>query len=347
MADVNMKDKMSKGIQSEIDRQNKNQGKKTIGEYNEAPGGGTPAKGGGRGAMKGDFEVVNSKEEADKIREQDPNAKIRYNQPRAEDGTFAHNSANGKPLSTKYSRGKHEPVFLNGVDLTFIKKGSTFQYKNEQGNLERIISSIDMTKDDLISACSVYFKHEGGFLGVIGTAVTKKGAQSKVEKTGVTGKTGDKDVSKMSANTQNDLAAAALNKDQASLDEQTKIRKGPQPPSGGAVAKPNTPPSSSAVNPQQATAGAGANANSNQTQQPVTSGTSASQTPTSQTTQNPGGNNVNLSSLQNVAQDMLKQYLASKNNGNNGGNAQNVNKGISQQGKTNLMNKWLKKNPQQ
>lgn len=219
------KDKMSEAIKSEINKQRSEQGQKGIGEYNEAPGGGTPVKGGGRGAMNGDFEVVNSKEEADKIRKEDPDAVIRYNQPRNEDGTFGHNSANGKPLSTKNSRGKHEPAFLNNVDLTFIKKGATFQYKNEAGKLERVISSIDMTADELKAACSVYFKTEGGFLGVIGTAVTKKGSPNKVEKTGVTGKTGEKDTSEFAQSTQGALDAAAKKKDQAALDEQTNVRE--------------------------------------------------------------------------------------------------------------------------
>lgn len=213
------KDKMSEAIKSEINKQRSEQGQKGIGEYNEAPGGGTPVKGGGRGAMNGDFEVVNSKEEADKIRKEDPDAVIRYNQPRNDDGTFGHNSANGKPLSTKYSRGKKAPAFLNNVDLTFIKKGSTFQYKNEVGKLERVISSIDMTADELKAACTVYFKTEGGFLGVIGTAVTKKGSPNKVEKTGVTGKTGEKDTSEFAQSTQGALDAAAKKKDQAVLDK--------------------------------------------------------------------------------------------------------------------------------
>ena len=135
MADTQKKDKMSEGIKAEINKQRHEQGQKGIGEYGEAAGGGTPAKPGqrGRGSMGGDFEVVNSKKEADEIRKDDPDAIIRYNQPRDENGQFTYNSANGKGLSTKNSRGHTKPPFLAGVDLTFIKKGSTFKYTNENG----------------------------------------------------------------------------------------------------------------------------------------------------------------------------------------------------------------------
>jgi hypothetical protein len=175
-------DRMSEGIISEVNKQRHEQGQKAIGEYDEAPGGGTPGKKGGRGSMGGNFEVVNSKEEAEEIKREDPDAVIRYNQPRDENGQFTYNSANGKGISTKNSRG-HTPLpFLAGVDLTFIKKGSTFKYTNENGNTVRVISSIDMTAEELVAACTVYFKTEGGFLGVIGTSVTKKGRSSNVEK---------------------------------------------------------------------------------------------------------------------------------------------------------------------
>ena len=215
------KDKMSEGIKSEINKQRKDQGQKGIGEYTEAPGGGTPASGGGRGAMKGQFEVVNSKEEADAIREKNPNAKIRYNQPRNEDGQFTYNSANGKGLSTETSRGHTKPPFLTGVDLTFIKKGSTFQFQ-EGENFKRIISTIDLSAEELVNSCKVYFETEGGFLGVIGTAITKKGSKSKIEKTGAVGKTGEIDLSTKSQTTQKEAEEAASKKDVAGLEAQKK-----------------------------------------------------------------------------------------------------------------------------
>lgn len=331
------KDKMSEGIKSEINKQRKEQGQKGIGEYTEAPGGGTPKQdGGGRGAMKGQFEVVDSKEEADAIRAKNPNAKIRYNQPRNEDGQFTYNSANAKPLSTKNSRGYTDLPFLAGVDLTFITKGSTFQYENEKGQLSRIISSIDMTADELATACRVYFKHEGGFLGVVGTAITKKGSTSKVEKTGATGKTGEVDLSKKSQNTQDAVNAASQNKDVAGLQAEDVARKAAfakhlqkQQNKQAQTSQPVRP--SQPTQPRQ-TVGAGASASQPaQTNQPV-------QQPTQQSQPAPQTNKVNFSTLQNSAQNMLNQYLASKN-----GNAGKVNQGVSSQGKQNLMNKWLKK----
>lgn len=221
MADTQKKDKMSEGMKAEINKQRHEQGQKGIGEYGEAAGGGTPAKPGqrGRGSMGGDFEVVNSKKEADEIRKDDPDAIIRYNQPRDENGQFTYNSANGKGLSTKNSRGHTKPPFLAGVDLTFIKKGSTFKYTNENGDMVRIISSIDMTANELVAACTVYFETEGGFLGVIGTAVTKKGSPSKVEKTGEIGKTGETDLTAKAQSTQDAIEAAAKMKDQNALNE--------------------------------------------------------------------------------------------------------------------------------
>lgn len=213
------KDKMSEAIKSEINKQRSEQGQKGIGEYTENVGGGTPGEKGGRGSMGGNFLVFDSPENPEAIKAKKAGKVVRYEQPRNDDGTFGHNSANGKPLSTKYSRGKYEPAFLNNVDLTFIKKGATFQYENETGKLERVISSIDMTADELKAACSVYFKTEGGFLGVIGTAVTKKGSPNKVEKTGVTGKTGEKDTTGFAKSTQGALDAAAKKKDQAVLDK--------------------------------------------------------------------------------------------------------------------------------
>ena len=238
-------DRMSEAIVSEVTKQRHEQGQKSFGEYEEAPGGGTPGKKGGRGSMGGDFEVVNSKEEAEAIKREDPDAVIRYNQPRDENGQFTYNSANGKGISTKNSRG-HTPVpFLAGVDLTFIKKGSTFQYeeveikrdkdgnpiKDEKGNevteerLVRVISSIDMTADELATACRKYFEHAGGFLGVIKTAVTKKGSPSKIEQTGVTGKTGEIDLPSKALSTQQAVATAGRRKNTAGLQEEAAARK--------------------------------------------------------------------------------------------------------------------------
>lgn len=333
------KDKISESIKSEINKQRHDQGEQGIGEYSEAPGGGTPASGGGRGAMKGQFEVVNSKEEAEAIKEKNPNAKIRYNQPRDENGQFTYNSANGKGISTKHSRGYTKPPFLAGVDLTFIKKGSTFQYKDENGKLTRVISSIDMTADELVNACKVYFETEGGFLGVIGTGITKKGSPSKVEKTGVEGKTGETDLTTKSQNTQNAVNQAAQNKDTVGLVKQDAISKANKAKNqfiknlNKVGSGTGTGTNTGSTNGTKVGAGVGVGANVNT--QPTQTNTQNVGTNTQKPQQN---NTVNLSSLQNSMQNMMQQYLSSKK-----GDSNKVNQGVSQQGKQNLMNKWLNK----
>lgn len=211
-----IEDKASKGVLSEIERQKEEKGStsRSVGEYKEAPGGGTPAAGGGRGAMHKDFRVVDSKEEADKIRQKEPNAKIRYNQPRTDDGQFTYNSANAKPLSTEKSRGYTKPPFLHGVDLTFMEEGAVFKLSDP--NLTRIISSITLTADQLIDACKVYLKNEKGFAGLVGGAITKKGRTSQVEKVDQEGKVNKVDTSQLAQSTQQDLAKSAAS-----------VRKGP------------------------------------------------------------------------------------------------------------------------
>ena len=214
------KDKMSEGMKAEINKQRHEQKQKGIGEYEENTGGGTPGTG-GRGGMHKNFVVAEDPEDPIAIEAKEKGQKVRYKQPRDENGQFTYNSANAKGLSTKTSRGHTKPPFLAGVDLTFIKKGSTFQYE-ENGDTTRIISSIDMTAEELVNSCKVYFKHEGGFLGVIGTAVTKKGSPSKIEKTGVLGKTGEVDLGAKAQSTQNAVNAASQNKDVAGLEAQKK-----------------------------------------------------------------------------------------------------------------------------
>lgn len=218
MADTQKKDKMSEGIKAEINKQRTEQGQKGIGEYEEAPGGGSPGTG-GRGGMHKNFVVADSPDDQIAIEAKEKGQKVRYNQPRDDNGQFTYNSANSKGLSTETSRGHTKPPFLAGVDLTFIKKGSTFQYKEDE-DTKRIISSIDMTAEELVNACKVYFETEGGFLGVIGTAVTKKGSPSKVEKTGVTGKTGEIDLSTKAQSTQEAIDEASKKKDVAGLNAQ-------------------------------------------------------------------------------------------------------------------------------
>lgn len=202
-----------------------------IGTYQEAPGGGTPVKGGGRGAMDKNFKVVDSKEEADKIRETDPNAKIRYNQPRDENGQFTYNSSNAKELVTGPSRGYTIPPFLRGVNIKFAEVGSKIRTK-EDGKLKTLLSTVNMSKEALIMACREYVKEEGGFLGMgKDTTIEKKGRASKAEKaTKGTGFVEDKegnrenfDFNKSSASTQQEAAKAQENYKESSAGKYDNV----------------------------------------------------------------------------------------------------------------------------
>lgn len=171
--------------------------RKKFGEYTEATGGGTPIP---KGKTKEDMEGKPGFH--------------RVSQPRDEDGKFTYNSANGKELEYGPSRGTTVPPFLRGVVLTCIEKGTTM--KTEE--LERILSAIDMSVDQIIENCKHYLEDEKGFAGLIGGFITKKGRESKSEKDNV-GITGKKDLSKAGETTKNSLAQAKAEYDKA---EQSK-----------------------------------------------------------------------------------------------------------------------------
>lgn len=203
-----------------------------IGTYQEAPGGGTPVSGGGRGAMKGNFKVVNSKAEADKIRETNPDAKIRYNQPRDEDGQFTYNSSNAKELVTGPSRGHTIPPFLRGVNIKFAEVGSKIRTK-EDGKLKTLLSTVNMSKEALIMACKEYVKEEEGFLGMNkGTTIEKKGRASKAEKATkgtnfVVDKEGNRenfDFGKSATSTQKELADAQKEHEESSASKYAGLK---------------------------------------------------------------------------------------------------------------------------
>ena len=255
MAEIKKTDSMSEGLKAEINKQRKEQGQKGIGEYAENAGGGTPGTG-KRGGMHSDhtsnpetrnFLVFDSPDDPLAQEAKDEGIAVRYDQPRKENGQFTYNSANAKGLSTKTSRGYTDPPFLEGVNLTFITKGSTFKYekeineyeKDENGNVvadekgnpvhktktKRVISTIDMTSQQLVNSCKVYFKTEGGFLGVIGTGITKKGRQSKQEEQAELGKTGETDLSTKSQSTQQEAQQAEQNKKTSDLEKQKAISR--------------------------------------------------------------------------------------------------------------------------
>lgn len=225
MADIQKKDKMSEGIKAEINKQRHDQGQKGIGEYDEDVGGGTPGKKGGRGSMGKNFLVFDDPDDPEAIKAKKAGKTVRYTQPRDENGQFTYNSANGKGLSTQNSRGHTDPPFLAGVDLTFINKGNVLKYEREDGETRRVVSTINMTGQELVNACKVYFKTEGGFLGVIGTGITKKGAESKTEKQTKEGLAGQTDLSTKSQSTQQEAQQAEQNKKTQDLAKQKAISR--------------------------------------------------------------------------------------------------------------------------
>lgn len=175
---------------------------KKIGTYKESTGGGDPLHKGEK------FKVANSTEEAEKMREADPNTKVRVNQPRNDDGTFGYNSQNARKLKYGPSRGTTVPDFLKGVDLTFLEKGTVMRMEGENG-IKSVISTISMSKEQLIENCKHYIESTQGFAGLHeGMTVDKKGRPSKAEKDmkGVGIVPGKKvDISKLAEKTQQSI----------------------------------------------------------------------------------------------------------------------------------------------
>ena len=214
-----IEDKASASVVAEINRQRKAKGLSPveIGANAENAGGGTPASGGGRGSMHTDGDSSNQDSrdflvfdnpDSEGVKEaKEAGIAVRYEQPRKANGEFDYNASNAKKLSTKKSRGKRTPEWLRGVDLTFFTEGSEF--KTELG---RTLASTTYTADELVEACKVYLDDERGFAGLVGTAIAKKGRESKTSKDVEQGKSGNVDTSKLSQNTQNELAKAAANK---------------------------------------------------------------------------------------------------------------------------------------
>lgn len=149
---------------------------KQIGTYKESTGGGDPVEKGEK------FKVADTPEEAEKMREEDPDAKVRVNQPRNPDGTFGYNSQNARGLKYGPSRGTTVPHFLRGVDLLFLEKGTRMVMDGPDG-IKVYISKIEMTKEQLIENCKHYIKSTKGFAGLHeGMMDAKRGRRSQDEK---------------------------------------------------------------------------------------------------------------------------------------------------------------------
>lgn len=137
-----------------------------LGTFKEAPGGGTPLKGGQKAPSK---EWV---------------AEHRVMQPRDEDGKFTYNSANLKDLKFQPSRGKTIPPFLRGVRLTFAKK-KVGKYTVSGGNVYNV--DINMTPEEFLESMQQYYNNdEKGFKGMQtaaeGKYSKKRGRRSQYEK---------------------------------------------------------------------------------------------------------------------------------------------------------------------
>lgn len=203
---------LSRGIIAEsnkqIDKENEERKakglkeRKKFGEYTESTGGGTPIP---KGKTKEDMEGKPGFH--------------RVSQPRDDEGKFTYNAANGKGLKYGPSRGETIPPFLRGVVLTCIEEGTTMKTEN----MERILSTLNMTAEQIFENCKHYLESEEGFAGLIGGFVRKKGRESKAEK-GNVGITGKQDLSKAGETTKNSLAQA-----KAEYDKAEKSKRAPEP----------------------------------------------------------------------------------------------------------------------
>lgn len=121
-------------------------GGKQIGEYQESTGGGTPMEKG----EKIDY-VADNPEEAETYKKDNPDAIVRVQQPRNDNGQFTYNSANRRRLKYGPSRGKTVPPFLLGAKLTFAKKSGKGAFVAADGKKYSLPDNIK-SEDDFIEA---------------------------------------------------------------------------------------------------------------------------------------------------------------------------------------------------
>lgn len=148
---------------------------KKIGSYEEYAGGGTPM-------TKGEKidKVVDTPEEADAYKENNPNAIVRVRQPRDEDGKFTYNSANAKPLRYEQRPTTTVPPFLRDLKVTFAKKTGTMSFVI---NEKRFVASQFKTSQEFIDAHKKYLGDEGfKDIGKVDDTVKGKGGAAVKEK---------------------------------------------------------------------------------------------------------------------------------------------------------------------
>lgn len=148
-----------------------------LGTYKEAAGGGDELKGTGN-REKGNFIVVDTKEEADAAKEKNPNVKVRYNQPRDEDGQFASNAVNLR--ETKYpGRAKRESDAFRDTDIekNINKEGVVKGTKGVSGDGVYKSGFEIESHQDLVDMSNDWKKFSERVLGA--NIVRQKGRRSK------------------------------------------------------------------------------------------------------------------------------------------------------------------------
>ena len=170
----------TKGEKATLGTEHANQ----IGSYGEDTGGGTPKQdGGGRGAMNKNFVVADSPDDPKAVQAKAQGKKVRYLQPRLDNGQFTYNSANRKKLYYPKSRGETVPPFLIGMNANWLfnKKGEHTAILD--GHV-LILKNTKWTADSLYETCKQYITEgKKGFDKVTNADfVGKKGSQSKEEK---------------------------------------------------------------------------------------------------------------------------------------------------------------------
>lgn len=174
--------------------------KDKLGGYKESYGGGQPIPKGEKWKNNPDIE--------------------RTMQPRKEDGTFTYNSVNARPLEDKrgYSRGKTIPPFLLGANSKIVEVGSVL--KTEDGKY--LLSTIELTSDELYDACKQFFNDTQGFhhdkIGNEGATIGRQGRPSKEEQLAESGIIGKKDTL-----TENEKARMEKSREAHGLSEKPKV----------------------------------------------------------------------------------------------------------------------------
>ena len=151
-----------------------------MGNYKEAPGGGSPVEGGGRGAMNKNFVVADSPEDPIAKAAKEAGKDVRYNQPRDKDGRFGFNSDNLKGLHDKARGDKSKTQTSEHLKAKEdITEGQVLK-----DNDKYVISTINMTREEMKKAMKIYDEFGSGtFTGMNDDSyIDKKGRYSKVEK---------------------------------------------------------------------------------------------------------------------------------------------------------------------